>query len=507
MTRTRMLCLGFVLGACAGMGFAADAQDIDRLIQQLGSGKFAERDAAQKALDAIGPDALAALRKAAASDDAEISRRAKELIPLLELRAETADATKPKRVSLVCKDQSATDAIQELKRVTGLPIALGGDTAALANKKVTLELKDVSAWEALDRFCAAAGLAQDVVEETPPKQPPIPRGQFRGGGINVMDMEGLPQKKFNIRLQDGKPAGYPTAYVGALRVRALPPASGDKAPAKGEGAVKLEVLAEPGFSWRGAPKLRVDKAVDDKNQAVTQVAIEDAPAQATEEIIIQGRGQAIIRRAMIVNGNRVQMEELYPSGGRSDWAQNLNVKLKLPDDPGVSLKQFKGMLQGRVSVPAQPLVTVHDPLAVAKSENKVVKGKGIDLKLMSATKQDDGTVKTSFEMTGEGAALGAFAAGGVQIIQNVGGQINFNAEPLADAQHVRLLDGDGKPYRITAFNSSSRVNNGVASNEYRCTFSPPTATSEPKKLEYIGSRQATVEVPFELKDVALERGK
>jgi hypothetical protein len=508
MTWTRMLCLGFVLAVGAGVGFAADGQDIERLIQQLGSGKFAERDAAQKALDTIGPEALPALRKAAASDDAEISRRAKELIPALELRAETADATKPKRVHLAFKDQFITDAVQELKRLTSLPIALGGDTAALANKKVTLELKDVSAWEALDRFCAAANLAQDIVEETPARQPqPQPqtlRGQLRGG-ITLMDLDGTPHKKFIIRLRDGKPAAYPTTYVGALRIRAVPAAAGEKTPAKGEGEVKLEVLAEPGFSWRGGPKVRVDKAVDEKKQALTPVAVEDTPPQNVEEIVFQRRGQIMVQRAMIVNGNRVIMEELGASGRPSDWLQHVGVKLKLPDEGGSSLKQFKGMLQGRVTLPPQPLVTIDDPVAVAKSDNKLAKGKGIELKFLSGSREDDGTVKLAFELNGENAGFGNFG-GGVQIIQGAGGQINFNMDAAADGQ-VRLLDGDGKPYRISGSNTSSRVNNGVAANEFRYTFTPPNAKSEPKKLEYIGSRHTTVEVPFELKDVAITRGQ
>jgi hypothetical protein len=53
---------------------------IQRLIQQLGSDSYAEREAAAKALTEIGEPALEALREAAKSKDAEVRRRAAELV-------------------------------------------------------------------------------------------------------------------------------------------------------------------------------------------------------------------------------------------------------------------------------------------------------------------------------------------------------------------------------------------------------------------------------------------
>src|SRR6266513_1438016 len=64
-----------------------DAAQIERLIQELGSLKFAERQAAAKALEDIGEPAVEALRRAAAnSEDAEVRRRAKQLIKAIEDR-------------------------------------------------------------------------------------------------------------------------------------------------------------------------------------------------------------------------------------------------------------------------------------------------------------------------------------------------------------------------------------------------------------------------------------
>ena len=51
-------------------------EKIDKLIGQMGSGSFKEREDASKELAAIGVPALEALRKAAKGDDAEVRKRA-----------------------------------------------------------------------------------------------------------------------------------------------------------------------------------------------------------------------------------------------------------------------------------------------------------------------------------------------------------------------------------------------------------------------------------------------
>src|SRR5436309_12935452 len=64
---------------------AATAQEIARLIEELGSKKFRQREEAAQALEALGEQALDALRQAAAkSDDPEVRFRAERLLTRLE---------------------------------------------------------------------------------------------------------------------------------------------------------------------------------------------------------------------------------------------------------------------------------------------------------------------------------------------------------------------------------------------------------------------------------------
>jgi formylglycine-generating enzyme required for sulfatase activity len=75
----------------ASLAAETEAERIDRLIRQLGSDSFAQREAAGKALEAIGTPALAALRQAAAgSADIEVRRRAGRLVEEVRRRSRPA---------------------------------------------------------------------------------------------------------------------------------------------------------------------------------------------------------------------------------------------------------------------------------------------------------------------------------------------------------------------------------------------------------------------------------
>jgi WD40 repeat protein len=62
------------------------AADVSRLIEQLGSDDFAQREEAHRRLAEVGEAALEPLRKALQSDDAEVRRRAGELVREIERR-------------------------------------------------------------------------------------------------------------------------------------------------------------------------------------------------------------------------------------------------------------------------------------------------------------------------------------------------------------------------------------------------------------------------------------
>ena len=83
--------------------------EIRKLIQQLGSADFAEREAATKRLEAIGKPALPALRDAAKkSEDAEVQRRAQRLVKKI--------APDPDPLELLLKEASLLEQKKDYKK-------------------------------------------------------------------------------------------------------------------------------------------------------------------------------------------------------------------------------------------------------------------------------------------------------------------------------------------------------------------------------------------------------
>ena len=70
-------------------------EKINKLIKQMGSNEFDDREEAQKQLDAIGEPAIDALKKAMSDEDTEIRRRAEDLIQKIETRTEGSKLLQP----------------------------------------------------------------------------------------------------------------------------------------------------------------------------------------------------------------------------------------------------------------------------------------------------------------------------------------------------------------------------------------------------------------------------
>ena len=79
-------CLVLVLPFVPLVAAAHDDAEIARLVKQLGDDDFDQREAATTRLKEIGEPALEALRKAVTSKDAEVHRRAEDIVTVLETK-------------------------------------------------------------------------------------------------------------------------------------------------------------------------------------------------------------------------------------------------------------------------------------------------------------------------------------------------------------------------------------------------------------------------------------
>ena len=157
--------LRYTFPAIVGLGLAllaatpapaetADAKKITQLIEQMGSSSFEERQKASDALDAVGEPALEALRKATKSTDAEVRKRATDLVSRIEARVESGKHLAANRGDVVIVWDLETG--RELSRVssdwaggTFLAFAQGGKTLALVG-----HTGGVETWWFLDRAAA-----------------------------------------------------------------------------------------------------------------------------------------------------------------------------------------------------------------------------------------------------------------------------------------------------------------------------------------------------------------
>src|SRR5437762_299962 len=138
---TRCLSLACVVSLAAALGAAGQSQpdlsEAERLVKQLSSPRFAEREAAFKALDALGPAALPALRGAAQGGDAEVRRRVGELIAKYERQADSAAVFAPTRVRLKADNAPLADVVRDLTKQAQVRLQLAREPADLATRRVT----------------------------------------------------------------------------------------------------------------------------------------------------------------------------------------------------------------------------------------------------------------------------------------------------------------------------------------------------------------------------------
>ncbi len=125
-------------------------EPLAKLVEKLGSRDYKTRESAGKAIESFGVESLPQLRKAlAASTSAETRKRLSSIVQTLE----RTEILSPKRLTLNLVDRPVTDIVNEIKKQTGYPIQnLSG-----MNPRITLEMRNATFWEVMDRLCLLGG--------------------------------------------------------------------------------------------------------------------------------------------------------------------------------------------------------------------------------------------------------------------------------------------------------------------------------------------------------------
>ncbi len=211
------------------------AAKVAKLLEQLDAPRLADRDAAEKALVALGPSALDVLPRGDAKLSAEVKQRLTRVRRQLEL-AFAKSAAKASLVSLADAQRPLSEVIAALAQQSGNPLLDGrasSDPGAPPppDPSIRLTFDETPFWQALDRTLDAANcslLIRDAAATEPLKLVVVPRS-------------------------DGEhPRGQRAVYRGPLRFDLVDVAIKRDAPAADDASGLLRVVLET--AWE--PRLR-----------------------------------------------------------------------------------------------------------------------------------------------------------------------------------------------------------------------------------------------------------
>ena len=291
-----------------------------------------------------------------------------------------------------------------------------------------------------------------------------------------------------VTLYEGKPERVPSCLAGAVRIRALPPnykGPGQPAPL-GQPGLNLEVTPHPGLQWHNIVDVRIEKAVDEHGQVLTQPAAGPPSNNGNEIAVWNNAGRAVL---FLDSG------AVMPTASTRQFP----VRLKPGNKPSTALNEVHGIIAARVQTPAEPLLTVDNILQAA---GRTFRGdKGGSLKVLESEVGKDGLVRMHilFDPPAETQQPFGWHAAKVRFLAVNGKLVQETDNGVG--QYMSLLDTAGKPYKLA---SAEVLPSGVGSRqELRLTFGPTKGQPAPAKLVYTARRNVIIDVPFTLKDVAL----
>jgi hypothetical protein len=511
-----------VVSACAVVVAPAtsrNAEQIDKLIAQLGSSNFRQREAATKELEAIGEPALAAVKNATTDGDMEVANRATALLERITKRLDNARLLEPTYVNLKFKDTPVEEAIAELAKQSGYPITIEGEKYKLAERRITLETARVPFWVAFEKLREQSGLTQ--AENRQPGLPPPGDPQFNRVPAAVLAESARVQARQsaapNLVLVDGAAKPLPTHVEGAVRIRSTASMPNSPSAKPNELNGWLQVQAEPRLGMERIIGVKITKAIDNEGQSLDPVLAEP----------IDGTGSAAdVTRVEVIRRRELLMAQRFGSSRTMAVAHQgvVPVRFGKGHKESTELRELEGSVTLAVRSRAEDLAVIENPLKAKAGTS--ARGKGdVQLTLVSMKRLDNGEYEVQFDVQYSydvfpaapqrdppGAAprleFGAQVPAQAQL-QALQFQAQFNgpAGPasVANTLGVILVDDKDQPYRTLLKDVSSRNRGMIRWYAASVIFRPGDKKhGEPVKLAFRGTRPMQVEVPFVLKDVPLK---
>jgi len=168
-----------------------------------------------------------------------------------------------------------------------------------------------------------------------------------------------------ITLVDGKPQTIPTDASGAVRVRLSDHLKQLGKSPEGEIHLGLQLTAEPKLQMQSVISVRIDKAVDDQNQKLSQ-------------LMNMGNQNPQFPMGGFGFGGAVPAIAPAPFGGLgfAGWglgqSQYAAVALKKGEKAAKTIKEMTGVVTAQVLTPSEPIITAD---GILKAAGKSFKGR------------------------------------------------------------------------------------------------------------------------------------
>ncbi len=450
-----------VLLSCSLAAQTAPQPDAARLVEQLGSFKFSEREAATRTLETLGATAIPHLMAGRESKDLEIRTRSAAILR----RVQGSLLTQPTMLQADFEDVALSDLVRVLGERTGMSIALNPENLPRwRTERVTLrEGEPIPFWQFMDRLCAAANLHAELEA----------RGSMARGGTAL-----------KLSQRGGQPV-YPTMDHGPFRVRLIdlefrhnldfsppfPPAGRNPRDNKDRpsepprpqpvarivGSSKFQVMAEPRLSLSHNGAFVLLEARDDRGNS----------------LIPENRSPATQTRAMGY------------MGASCTSILHLQAILQRPENPGRMIKILRG------NVPMMVAARQPDPLVVSLAG---AAGRSFDKGAVRLTvhalRSEPNSKRQQVEITIQGKRGDSPGGGGEPPI----GDSVVRVESLQ--RQLEIVDERGR--LLPWFQSSVDAGAG------RLTLTlNGLGAAEPRELRYFELTETTVQLPFTFTDIPL----
>jgi hypothetical protein len=417
-------------------------------VNRLASSNDATRIAATDAIEALGLEAIPALREAMTGQEGIGRQRAQQLL----MRIGSRRLLRPTLVTVHARDRPIADVLSELSASAGVEIDIESpDDPRWSSRRISVDLGPISLFEALDRTGNSAG--------------------FRTHLSHAWGSASKSRARVRVGPYDG--GTPPTSYAGPYRIvleSLHRHRESRQATTPAESAIReeffgvLELAGEPGLVLERNGPVRLIEALDDQGRDLTLSTAEDSPS----------------------SGYSVRLWD-----STDPPTLPIRLRMNLPSIRGRSIARLRGYI---------PIISLtrSDEVAawpMAEAEGKTIAMGQTTIKIVKISHQ--GGID-SLELMVRDVPFPdslSFPAGPRQVT------LATLTRGITLDDMVRVEDVDGISYRSQTIATSPQKPDGFAN--YRMNLFPARPVKGPARTRIFGVTAVATEVPFDFKDLPI----